>query len=51
MLCTKEHIYSYGYDMNLSKYNIKLKQSEATRQMNQRVTAMKLLKSAGEGTI
>lgn len=44
----KEFIFSYGYDMRLMKYNFKDKKLENQQQMDQPVTAMKLLKTLEE---
>ena len=45
MLYHKEYIFSYGYDMKIAKYNFKTKQLEGSLQMDNVVTAMKLLKT------
>lgn len=51
MVCHKEYIFSYGYDMNLSKYNFKSKALENTVAMDGKMTALKLLKTPNEETM
>lgn len=45
MICHKEYIFSYGYDMKLAKYNFKTKQHENSIEMDYQITAIKMLKT------
>lgn len=48
MVCLKEHIFSYGYDMKLKKFKFKTKTLETTIEIEHSITAMKLIKSVDE---
>ncbi len=48
MVCLKEHIFSYGYDMKLKKFKFKTKQLENTVDIEHSITAMKLIKSVDD---
>jgi hypothetical protein len=48
MICHKEYIFSYGYDMKLAKYNFKNKFLEGSQLMEQSMSALKLLKTIDE---
>lgn len=48
MVCHKEYIYSYGYDMKLAKFNFKNKTLDLTIQPEYNITALKLLKTIDE---
>ena len=48
MLCHKEFIFSYGYDMKLVKYNFKNKTQDKVMTVDSNITALKLLKTLDE---
>jgi hypothetical protein len=48
MICHKEFIFSYGYDMRLAKYNFKNKVLENSIEAESSITAIKLLKTVDE---
>jgi len=48
MIVHKESIFSYGYDMKLSKYNFKTKTQDCFIELDQRVTALKLIKTPND---
>ena len=48
MVCHKEIIFSYGYDMKLSKYNFKTKSLDCFIEPEQRMTALKLIKTPND---
>jgi WD40 repeat protein len=48
MVCHKEYIFSYGFDMKLAKYNFKNKTLDQTVSVQNNITAIKLLKTVDE---
>ena len=48
MVVYKESIFSYGYDMKLTKYNFKTKSLECFLDLEIRMTALKLLKTPAD---
>jgi hypothetical protein len=48
MVCHKESIYSYSYDMKLTKYNFKTKSLESFLEIDTKMTALKLLKTPAD---
>jgi hypothetical protein len=48
MLVHKESIFSYGYDMKLSKFNFKTKTQDCFIELDQRVTALRLIKTPND---
>ena len=48
MVVHKESIFSYGYDMKLTKYNFKTKSLECFLELEIRMTALKLLKTPAD---
>jgi hypothetical protein len=48
MICHKECIFTYGFDMKLAKYNFKNKVLEASIEVSSNITSIKLLKTVDE---
>lgn len=48
MVCHKESIFSYGYDMKLSKFNFKTKTQDCFIELEQKMTALKLIKTPND---